>query len=49
MRSKYVVSLHILEIAIFDLQPLMGPFFSSLSTHPKYFLPARLALESGTL
>ena len=37
MRSKYVVSSHTLEIAIFALQPLMGPFFSSLSTPLKYF------------
>ena len=42
MRSKYVVSLDILEKAISVLQPLMGPFFSSLLTPPKYFLSTRL-------
>ena len=42
MRSKYVASLHILEIAISVLQPLMGSFLSSLSTLRKSFLPTRL-------
>ena len=41
-RSKYVVSLPILDIPIFVLQPLTGPFFSSLSTRPRYFLPTCL-------
>ena len=36
------MSLHILEKAISVLQPLMGPFFSSLFTPRNYFLPMRL-------
>ena len=38
------LSLHLLEIRISDLKPLMGPFFSSLSTPHEYFLPTRLEL-----
>ena len=38
------LSLHLLEITISDLQPLMGPLFSTLSTPRKYFLPTRLEL-----
>ena len=42
MRSKYVVSLHILEKTISVLQRLTGSFFSSLLTSPKSFIPMRL-------
>ena len=39
MRSKYVVSLHILEIAISILQSLMGPFFPKFINTPYIFSP----------
>ena len=44
MRSKYVVSIHTLEIAVSVLQPLMGSVFPSLSTPSKYFLPMHLLI-----
>ena len=39
MRSKYVVSLHILERDISILQSLMGPFFPKFINTPYIFSP----------
>ena len=41
MKSKYVLSLYILEKAI-CFAASYESLFSGLSTHPKYFLPMRL-------